>query len=120
CQVIAERTLEPGLAENSGVQHAGQDGLGAGGHLGGVANPSPDRVDRPGLGGILDQCAVHMALSFDRSGSLVPEQVDRYASRPHSTSTALQDKCPSRGPQRWARASSSLISGSTLPPLFWM
>ncbi len=66
-QVIAERALELGLAEDGGVQQPRQHRLGRGGSLGGLADPGPDGIDRPqisrsGLGRVLELYAIHGAL----------------------------------------------------------
>ncbi len=59
-QVVAQRALEARLAEDGGVQQAGQDGVGGGSRLGGLADIAPDRVDRAAFRWL--GCAVHGAL----------------------------------------------------------
>ena len=65
-KMVAQRALEARLAEDGGVQRAGQHRLGRGRLLGGFANPGPDRIDRAGLrSGIFLTTALSMALSLD-------------------------------------------------------
>jgi hypothetical protein len=61
-EVVAQGSFEPALAQDGGVQGAGQHRLGGGGRLGGIADPCPDRIDRPGFRCVLDHCAIHGAL----------------------------------------------------------
>ncbi len=79
-QMIAQRVLEPGLAQDRGVEGASQNRLGGRSREGRLANPAPDRIDRPQLGRIagriLGNCAVHGALLRFATVSMTCEAID--------------------------------------------
>src|SRR6185436_19572702 len=84
--------------------------------LGRFPDPAPHRVDRPGLGRpglghVLDDCAVH---------GVLPRPTGRKKSPPGPNSTSKPS--PAQMPATYlpARLSSSSISGSTWPPLPWI
>ena len=62
--MIAQRIFELGLAEDGGVQGAGQHRFGRGSRLRGLADLGPNRVNRAGFRCVLCDGAFHMALSF--------------------------------------------------------